>query len=53
MKINRVKRGQEWLITAPSLIWLILLFLIPTLIVFAIVFKPADLYGGIGDGWTL
>lgn len=53
MKINRVKRGQEWLITAPSLIWLILLFLIPTLIVFAIVFKPADLYGGIGEGWTL
>ncbi len=53
MKINRTKKAQEWLVTAPSLIWLILLFLIPTLIVFAIVFKPADLYGGIGEGWTL
>ena len=25
----------------------------PTLIVFAIAFKPADPYGGIGAGWTL
>ena len=44
---------NEWLLTAPSLFWLTILFLIPTLIVFAITFKPADLYGGIGQGWTL
>jgi spermidine/putrescine transport system permease protein len=53
MKIARNKKLQEWLVTAPSLLWLIFLFLIPTLIVFAITFKPADLYGGIGAGWTL
>jgi spermidine/putrescine transport system permease protein len=53
MKIARNKKVQEWLVTAPSMLWLILLFLIPTLIVFAITFKPADLYGGIGAGWTL
>jgi spermidine/putrescine transport system permease protein len=53
MKIAPGKKLNEWLITAPSLLWLVLLFLIPTLIVFAIVFKPADLYGGIGSGWTL
>ena len=53
MKIARKKKVHEWLVTAPSLVWLIFLFLIPTLIVFAIVFKPADLYGGIGAGWTL
>ncbi|MBN1570017.1 MAG: ABC transporter permease [Acidobacteria bacterium] len=53
MRIARNKKVQEWLVTAPSLFWLILLFLIPTLIVFAITFKPADLYGGIGAGWTL
>jgi spermidine/putrescine transport system permease protein len=47
------KKINEWLLTAPSLFWLTLLFLIPTLIVFAITFKPADLYGGIGPGWTL
>jgi spermidine/putrescine transport system permease protein len=53
MNIARKKKLNEWLITAPSLLWLVLLFLIPTLIVFAIVFKPTDLYGGIGAGWTL
>jgi spermidine/putrescine transport system permease protein len=53
MNIVRKKKLNEWLVTAPSLLWLILLFLIPTLIVFAIVFKPTDLYGGIGAGWTL
>ena len=53
MNINRKRKVHEWLVTAPSLVWLIFLFLIPTLIVFAIVFKPADLYGGIGAGWTL
>jgi spermidine/putrescine transport system permease protein len=47
------KKINEWLVTAPSLFWLTLLFLIPTLIVFAITFKPTDLYGGIGQGWTL
>jgi spermidine/putrescine transport system permease protein len=46
-------RRYEWLITAPSFGWLILLFLVPTVIVFVIVFKPADPYGGIGSGWTL
>jgi spermidine/putrescine transport system permease protein len=47
------RRSYEWLVTAPSFVWLILLFVIPTLVVFAIVFKPADPYGGIGSGWTL
>ncbi len=47
------KKINEWLVTLPSLLWLIVLFLIPTLIVFAIAFKPTDPYGGIGSGWTL
>ncbi len=47
------KKLHEWLVTAPSLLWLVVLFLVPTAIVFAIAFKPADLYGGIGAGWTL
>jgi spermidine/putrescine transport system permease protein len=41
------------LVTAPSFVWLVLLFVIPTLVVFAIVFKPSDPFGGIGAGWTL
>ncbi len=44
---------QEWLTTLPSFVWLVVLFVIPTLIVFAITFKPADPWGGIGRGWTL
>lgn len=49
----RNRRRHEWLITTPSFLWLTLLFLVPTLIVFAIMFKPATPFGGIGPGWTL
>lgn len=45
--------GGEWWVSLPSLIWLILFFLIPTALVFAIAFKPAGINGGIGEGWTL
>lgn len=46
-------RRTEWLLTLPSFLWLTVLFFIPTLIVFAIAFKPADPAGGVGSGWTL
>ena len=39
--------------TLPSFLWLVVLFVIPTAIVFAIAFKPSDPWGGIGAGWTL
>lgn len=51
--MSKKRHGYELLTTAPSFVWLILLFIIPTLVVFAIVFKPSDPYGGIGSGWTL
>jgi spermidine/putrescine transport system permease protein len=44
---------REWVATAPSFVWLALLFVVPTVIVLAIAFKPADPYGGIGPGFTL
>lgn len=47
------KRSQEWLLTCPSLIWLLLFFLFPTLVVCVIAFLPHDVYGGIEEGWTL
>ncbi len=53
MTILQKKSVQEWLISMPSLSWLAVLFVIPTLIVFGITFKPADPFGGIGAGWTL
>ncbi len=43
----------ESIFTAPSFIWLFLFFFIPTLIIFAYGFKPSDIYGGVGKGWTL
>lgn len=47
------RRQIEWLLTAPTLVWLGVFFLLPTLILMVISFKPATIYGGIGDGWTL
>jgi spermidine/putrescine transport system permease protein len=53
MKIAHRQRMNEWLVSAPSIVWLGVLFVLPTLIVFAITFKPSDPYGGVGPGWTL
>ena len=53
MKAENRKKLSEWLVTTPSFVWLLLLFLIPTVLVFAITFKPATPSGGIGAGRTL
>ena len=53
MKAENRRKLSEWLVTLPSFVWLLVLFLIPTVLVFAIMFKPATPYGGIGEGWTL
>lgn len=53
MLTNAVCRFREWAISLPSLVWLFLFFVVPTLMVFAVAFKPADPFGGIGTGWTL
>ena len=45
-------RRAEWLVTVPSFGWLVVFFLIPTLIIFAFAFKPSDPFGGVGEGWT-
>lgn len=47
-----LRRG-EWSVTLPSLLWLLVLFVSPVLVVFAIAFRPADPFGGVGAGWTL
>ncbi|MCX6559966.1 MAG: ABC transporter permease [Candidatus Aminicenantes bacterium] len=47
------RKLQESLLTGPSFLWLLGFFLIPTLLVFVLAFRPADPYGGIGPGWTL
>jgi spermidine/putrescine transport system permease protein len=45
--------GAELAATAPSFLWLAVFFVVPPLLVFAVAFRPADPYGGIGAGWTL
>ncbi|MBN2684269.1 MAG: ABC transporter permease, partial [Pontiellaceae bacterium] len=46
-------RVREWLLSMPSMVWLTFFFLVPTLMIFVIAFKPANPLGGLGEGWTL
>jgi spermidine/putrescine transport system permease protein len=48
----KAERRGEWLVTLPSFGWLLVFFLVPTLIVVAFAFKPSDPFGGVGAGWT-
>ena len=50
---GRTGRLRELMFSLPSLAWLTVFLLVPTLMMFAIAFRPADPYGGIGAGWTL
>jgi len=43
----------EYFLTAPTFLWLCVFFLLPTIIIMIITFKPPSVYGGIGEGWTL
>jgi len=47
------KTITEWLVTVPSFVWLIIFFVIPTITIFTMTFRPVNLNGGIGEGWTL
>jgi spermidine/putrescine transport system permease protein len=47
------KRLSEYRISAPSFLWLLILFFIPTAIVIIISFRTRDAYGGAGADWTL
>lgn len=53
MYSSRKKRKNELLLSAPPIGWLLIFFIIPTILVIAMAFRSADPYGGIGDRWTL
>jgi len=53
MKAGARRKIREALVTSPSLLWLGLFFLIPTVLVFVLALRPANPYGGMGRGWTL
>ena len=47
------RRVTEALLSAPSLLWLLIFFAVPVVLVSVLAFRPADLHGGVGAGWTL
>ena len=49
----RIKNIEEKFITLPSFVWLLLFFLIPTILVVVISFCTSDPYGNIGKGFSL
>ncbi len=44
--------SKQWLLTLPSLAWLGVFFVIPAILIVVTAFRPADLQGGVGAGWT-
>ncbi|MBP5227965.1 MAG: ABC transporter permease [Kiritimatiellae bacterium] len=48
----RKTKWAEWGVSAPSVLWLTVFFVIPTLLVVAIAFHAAAPDGGIGKEWT-
>lgn len=46
-------RWIEFLLSGPSFGWLVFFFAVPTVLIFALAFKPTDFSGGVGPGWTL
>lgn len=49
----RTNKSLDWLLALPPLLWLLVFYALPVLIVFLLSFKPVDAFGGIGSGWTL
>ena len=48
-----IRRKNEAILTAPTLLWLILFFVVPSIAMVVISSRPASMYGGVGEGWTL
>ena len=48
-----IRRKNEAILPAPTLLWLILFFVVPSIAMVVISFRPASMYGGVGEGWTL
>lgn len=51
---RRIKHHMnELILTSPSYLWMVIFFLIPTILIFALSFRSTAPGGGIGDEWTL
>lgn len=47
------RKIREICATAPSMLWLVVLLIIPTILVLTFAFKKADSMGGVGPDWTM
>jgi spermidine/putrescine transport system permease protein len=50
---HSAKKFREWVLTLPSFGWLLAFFLVPSVLIFLVAFRPALPNGGIGQGWSL
>lgn len=48
-----IRNRNEILLTAPTLLWLAVFFVIPSAAMLLISFRPADVSGGVLPGWSL
>jgi ABC-type spermidine/putrescine transport system permease subunit I len=48
-----MSRRREFLLTLPPLAWMMAFFAIPAGLVILMAFRPSDLRGGVGEGWSL
>lgn len=51
--IVREERKSGWWLTLPSLLWLGVFFVIPTLLIFTVAFRQPDFQGNVGTGWSM
>ena len=51
--MKKGSRLAEWLVTAPSFVWLLLFFAVPTLIVVSFTFHGHTANGGVAKEWSL
>lgn len=47
------RKRNEILLTAPTLLWLVVFFVVPSAAMLLISFRPADVSGGVLPGWSL
>jgi len=51
--MKRRSRLAEWIVTTPSLAWLLLFFAVPALILLSFTFHGHTVNGGVAEGWSL
>ena len=50
---TRFRNSAEWALSAPSVLWLVLFFVVPTILVFLISFHEPTSDGGVKPEWSL